>query len=60
MSALLLYRMPFCLSGNVVALYLHQSTEKAYLCNLGGTVSLFLCRLGCCILNLGGKHGMMA
>ena len=31
--AMMLCRMAFCLSGEVVALYLGNSTAKAYLCN---------------------------
>ena len=39
--ALILYRLVFQLSGKVVVMLLHNSTAKAYLCNQGGTVSLF-------------------
>ena len=38
---MMLQRMAFNISGKVVALHLHNSTAKAYLCNHGGTVSLF-------------------
>ena len=48
--AVMLHRMAFCLSGKVVALHLDNSTAKAYLCNQGGTVFLFLSRLACQIL----------
>ena len=50
--AMMLHRMAFCLSGKVVALHLDNSTAKAYLCNQGGTVSLFLSRLACWVLSL--------
>ena len=44
-----------------VILMLHKmafdfSTAKAYLCNQGGTASLFLLRLACHILNLAYKY----
>ena len=42
--------MAFWLLGKVVALQLDNSTGKAYLCNQGGTASLFFPRLVCCIL----------
>ena len=51
-------RMSFCLSGGVVALYLDNSTAKAYLCNQGATVSPFLSRLACWIQSLSNKHGI--
>ena len=54
----MLCRMAFCLSGKVVALHLGNSTAKAYLCNQGGTVSLFLSRLACQILSMTNKHGI--
>ena len=54
----MLCRMAFCLSGKVVALHLDNSTDKAYLCNQGGTVSPFLSRLACQILSLTDKHGI--
>ena len=53
---IMLCRMAFHLSGNVVALHLDNSTAKAYLCNQGGTVSPFLSRLACQILSLTDKH----
>ena len=56
--ALMQCRMVFDLSGKVVALHLDNSTTKAYLCNLGGRVSLLLSRLACCILNMAKKHGI--
>ena len=37
---------------------LYNSTAKAYLCNQGGTVSLFLSRPACHILNLADKHSI--
>ena len=48
----------FELSGKGVALQPGSSTEKAYLCNQGGTVSFFLSRLACHILLLAEKHGI--
>ena len=54
---LTLYKMAFCLSNKVVAFYLDNSTAKAYLCNQGGTTSLFLSTLACYILSLADKHG---
>ena len=56
--AVMLHRMAFCLSGKVVAWHLDKSTVEAYLCNQGGTVSLFLSRLACQILSLTDKHGI--
>ena len=56
--AIMLCRMAFHLSDKVVALHLDNSTPKAYLCNQGGTVSLFLSRLACQILSLTNKHGI--
>ena len=50
--------MAFHLTGKVVALYLDNSTAKAYLCNQGSTVSSFLSRLACQILSLTNKHGI--
>ena len=43
--AIMLCRMAFHLSSKVVALYLDNSTAKAYLCNQGGTMSPFLSRM---------------
>ena len=54
----MLHKRAFCLSGKVVALHLDNSTAKAYLCNQGGTVSPFLSRLACHILNLTDKDGI--
>ena len=51
-------RMAFCLSCQVVTLHLDNSTAKACLCNEGGTVSLFLSRLTCQILSLSNKHSI--
>ena len=56
--AMMLCRIAFCLSGNVVALHLDNSTAKAYQCNQGGTVSPFLSSLACLILSLTGKHSI--
>ena len=56
--AMMLHRMAFHLSGKVVAMYLDNSTAKAYLCNQGGTVSPFLSRLACQTLSLTDKHGI--
>ena len=56
--AMMMHWMAFCLSGKVVALHLDNSTAKVYLCNEGGTVSTFLSRLACQILNLTNKHGI--
>ena len=55
---MLLSRMAFHLSGKVVSLHLDNSTDKAYLCNQGGTVSTFLSRLAYQILSLIDKHGI--
>ena len=35
-----------------------NSAAKAYLCNQGGTLSIFLYQLAFCILNLDDKHGI--
>ena len=56
--AVMLHRMAFHLSGNVVVLHLDNSTAKVYLCNQGGTVSPFLSRLACRILSLTNRHGI--
>ena len=56
--AMVLHRMAFHLSSKVVALPLDNSMTKAYLCNQGGTLSPFLSRLVCQILNLTNKHGI--
>ena len=53
-----LLRLAFHLPGKVVALYLNNSTAKAYLCNEAGTVSPFLFRLDCQILSLTNKHSI--
>ena len=57
-AAIMLRRMAFFLSGKVVALYVDNSTVKAYLHNQGGTMSPFLSRLACQILSLTDKHGI--
>ena len=54
----MLQRVAFQLSGKVVVLQLDNSTMKAYLCNQGGTISLFLSRLACCLLNLSDKDSL--
>ena len=56
--AMMLHRIVFHLSHQVVALYLDNSTAKAILCNQGGTVSPFLSRLVCRILHLTDKHSI--
>ena len=56
--AMMLCRMAFNLSGEVVALHLDNSTAKAYLCNQGGTVCPFLSRLACWIPSLTNKHSI--
>ena len=53
---MMLHRMAFCFSHKVVDLHLDNSTAKAYLCNEGGTVSPFLCKVACQILSLTDKH----
>ena len=57
--AMMLHRMAFHLSGKVVAMYLDNSTAKAYLCNQGGTLSPFLSRLACQVLSLTNKHDIL-
>ena len=54
--AMMLGRMAFWISGKVVTLHLDNCTAKAYLCKSSGTVSPFLSRLACWILNLTDKH----
>ena len=56
--AMMLCRMAFYLSGKVVALHLDNNTANADLCNQCGTVSPFLSRLACQILNLTDKHSI--
>ena len=34
-------------------------TSRAYLCNQGGTVSLYLSRMACCIFNQADKYGIL-
>ena len=48
--------MAFHLSSKVVALHLDNNTFKAYICNQGGTVSPFHCRVACNMLHLANKH----
>ena len=57
---LILCRMASQLSGKVVVLHLDNSTVKAYICKSMWfcTVSVFLYRLVCHILNLADKHGI--
>ena len=55
---MMLHRMAIHLSDKVVAFHLDNSTDKAYLCNQGSTVSPFLSRLACQILSLTDKHGI--
>ena len=52
----MLFDMAFQLFSKVVALHINNSIAKAYLCNQGGTVSPFLSKLACHILNLTKKH----
>ena len=52
------HRMAFHLSGKVITMHLDNSTAIAYLCNQGSTVSLFLSRLACWILNLTDTHSI--
>ena len=42
---LMLHIVAFCLFGKVFALHQDISTDMAYLCNQGGTVSCFLTRI---------------
>ena len=42
-----------------MAFHLDNIPVKAHLCNQGGTASLFLCRVGCHILNPSDKHGII-
>ena len=46
------------LSGEVASLHLYVSTGKAYICNQGGTVLMFLSRLAGCILSQANKCGI--
>ena len=50
--------MTFWLYGEVITLHLDNSTTKDYLYNHGDTVSTFLSRLACKILNLVNIHGI--
>ena len=52
----MLHKVAFWLSTEVIAVCLDNSTAKAYLGNQGGTASLFLSSLACCILKLADKH----
>ena len=56
--ALMLHKITFLFSTEVIALHLDNSTAKAYLCNQDGRASLFLSTLACHILNLAHKHGI--
>ena len=56
--AMILHRIAFLLPGKVAALHLDNSTQKAYLCNLCGTVSPFLSRLAWQIVSLTDKHSI--
>ena len=58
LAVLILHGMDFCLSDKMIALHLNNSNAIAYWCNKGGTVSFFLSRLACHILNLDEKHGI--
>ena len=55
--AFILCKVAFQFPIKVVALHLDSSIAKAYLCNQGGTASLFF-RLACCFLTLAKKHGI--
>ena len=55
---LMLCRMAFQLSNEVVALHLNNNTVNAYSCNQGSRDSLFLSRLACHIFNLANKCGI--
>ena len=55
---MILHRMAFHLSGNLVVLPLDNRTAKAYLCNQGGTVSPFLSRHACQIWSETDKHSI--
>ena len=54
--ALMLCRLAFQWSGKVVALQLDNFTAKAYLHSQVDTVSLFLSRLACHVLNLADQY----
>ena len=56
--AMMLHRMAFHLSSKVVALHLHISTAKAYLCNQCGAVCPFLSRLAWHILSVTDKQSI--
>ena len=56
--ALMLCKMAFWLSSQVVALHLDRSTTKAYLYSQGGTASLFLSWLVCYIFILADQQGI--
>ena len=56
--SLMLCKVVFQLLGMTDALVFDSSTAKAHLCNEGGTASVFLSRLTCCILSLADKHGI--
>ena len=50
--------MAFHLCGKVAALYHDNNSSKAYICNQGGTESLFIPDLACHIFNLANKHNI--
>ena len=52
--AMMLHRMAFWLSSEVVAMHLNNIIVKAYWC--GVTVSAFLSRMACHVLHLTNKH----
>ena len=54
----MLHRLAIQLSGKAVTLQLNTSTANAYLCNQGGTVSHFLSRVACHILNPADKYSI--
>ena len=54
--ALMLCKIAFHLSNKVAAFQFNNNFAKAYFRNQGGTTSLFLSRVACCILNLADKH----
>ena len=54
----MLHKMAFQLSGKVIPLHSYNTTAEAYLCNQGGTASLYISRLACFIKNLADKHNI--
>ena len=55
---LMLHKVTFQLTNEVVALHLDTSTAKAYLCKQCGTASILLSRLVCHILNLANNYSI--